>query len=98
MVSTPAYPWWTAQLDGQAVPLRSIEGVLPAVHVGPGTHQLTYAYAPSTVRNGMMLGSFRLFLASAWLVGYLLLRKPRRRPAPFARSRQQLRNVGGVNR
>ncbi len=90
VVGAPAYPGWTAQLDGQAVPLHSIEGVLPAVQVGPGTHQLTYVYTPATVRIGMILGICGLSLASAWLVGYPLLRIRRRRPNPFARSSEQL--------
>jgi hypothetical protein len=68
VVGSPAYPGWVAELDGQPVALTTIEGVLPAIPVGPGTHHLTYRYAPATVRWGAALSLAGGIAGLAWLV------------------------------
>ncbi len=68
VIATPAFPGWNVTLDGHSVPIQQIAGVLPAIKVGPGTHTLSYSYAPSTVRSGALLSLAGLLLALLWLV------------------------------
>jgi hypothetical protein len=68
VIATPAFPGWTANLDGHPVLIQQIAGVLPAIKVGPGTHMLSYTYDPSSVRLGAMLSVLGLLAALAWLV------------------------------
>lgn len=68
VVATPAFPGWTAELDGRAVPVEQIAGVLPAIKVGPGKHILSYRYAPSSVRYGAILSLIGLLVALACFI------------------------------
>jgi hypothetical protein len=68
VIATPAFPGWTADLDGHSVPVQQIAGVLPAVKVGPGTHTLSYTYIPSSVRFGALLSAIGLLAALAWFI------------------------------
>jgi uncharacterized membrane protein YfhO len=68
VIATPAFPGWTAYLDGRPVSVQQIAGVLPAIKVGPGAHQLSYIYNPSSVRLGGMLSVVGLIAVLAWLV------------------------------
>src|SRR5207248_1705656 len=65
VLATPAFPGWTANLDGHPVQIQLIAGVLPAIKVDPGTHTLSYTYAPSSVRLGAMLSVVGLLTALA---------------------------------
>jgi hypothetical protein len=67
VVATPYFPGWTARLDGRPVALQPIDGVLPAIRVGPGTHHLSYIYAPRSVLLGAALSLLGLLAALAWL-------------------------------
>lgn len=80
VIATPAFPGWSATLDGHSVPIQQIASVLPAIKVGPGTHTLSYTYAPSSVRSGAMLSALGLLAALAWLIIGRLWKpgKPRR--------------------
>jgi hypothetical protein len=68
VIATPAFPGWTADLDGHPATIQQIAGVLPTIKVGPGTHTLSYTYAPSSVRFGAMLSAVGLLAALAWLI------------------------------
>lgn len=68
VIATPAFPGWTAELDGHTVPIQQIVGVLPAIKVGPGTHTLRYSYAPLSVYVGAMLSVVGLLAALGWFV------------------------------
>ncbi len=68
VVATPAFPGWTAELDGHTVPVEQIAGVLPAIKVGPGQHILSYRYAPSSARTGAILSLIGLLATLAWFV------------------------------
>jgi hypothetical protein len=68
VIATPAFPGWTAYLDGHPAPVQQIAGVLPAIKVGPGAHQLSYIYNPSSVRPGGMLSVVGLIAVLAWLI------------------------------
>jgi hypothetical protein len=39
-------PGWSATVDGRARPIREYDGDFQAVTVGPGTHQVTFGFAP----------------------------------------------------
>lgn len=68
VIATPAFPGWIAELDGHAVPIQQIAGVLPAIKVGPGTHTLRYSYTPSSVYLGAMLSAIGFLAALGWFV------------------------------
>jgi hypothetical protein len=68
VVATPAFPGWTAELDGRVVPVEQIAGVLPAIKVGPGKHILSYRYTPSSVRYGAILSLVGLLAALACFI------------------------------
>jgi hypothetical protein len=68
VIATPTFPGWTAYLDGHPVSVQQIAGVLPAIKVGPGTHQLSYIYNPSSVRLGGMLSVIGLIAILVWLI------------------------------
>ncbi len=68
VIATPAFPGWTAYLDGHLVSVQQIAGLLPAIKVGPGTHQLSYFYNPLSVRLGAMLSVIGLIAALAWFI------------------------------
>jgi Bacterial membrane protein YfhO len=68
VIATPAFPGWTADLDGHPAPIQLIAGVLPAIKLGPGTHTLSYTYVPSSVRLGALLSVVGLLAVLAWLI------------------------------
>jgi hypothetical protein len=76
-IGSPAYPGWTATLDGRPAPVRTIEGVLPAVRVTPGLHRLTYAYEPRSLRLGAALSLLGLAAGLGWPAGCWLWRRRR---------------------
>ena len=80
VIAMPSFPGWTADLDGHAVTLQRIAGVLPAIKVGPGTYTLSYTYSPSSIRNGAMLSALGLLAALLWLIARRFAKpgKPRR--------------------
>lgn len=77
VIGAPAFPGWIAQLDGLPADVITIDGVLPAVHVGPGTHEIIYKYAPSSVYRGVVLSLSGLVIALGWLIGYSVTTKRR---------------------
>jgi hypothetical protein len=68
VVADPSYPGWVATLDGKPAKIELIDGVLPAIKVAPGTHQLIYRYEPTSVKVGASLTLAGLLLT---LVGLL---------------------------
>jgi hypothetical protein len=62
------YPGWQAALDGQAIPILRADGVLRAVAVAAGSHQVRLAYRPATFRWGALISLVALIAAAAWLV------------------------------
>jgi hypothetical protein len=79
IIATPQFPGWTASLDGHPVPTRLFAGVMPAIHVGPGRHTLSYIYTPVTVRSGALLSAGGLLATLVWLIGGSCVRRRRRR-------------------
>jgi hypothetical protein len=68
VIGAPFFPGWVAQFDEQPAQLETIEGVLPAIYVGPGTHQLTYAYAPTLLYYGIALAITGCVLGLGWVL------------------------------
>lgn len=80
------YPGWTAEVDGERVPLVRANGLFSGLVVPVGEHRVTLAYRPASLRWGLLLTG----LASAVLLAgtAVELRRRRRRrieaPAPAA--------------
>ncbi len=68
VIATPQFPGWFAELDGHSVQTQLIAGVMPAIKVGPGTHIVSYTYAPTSVRLGAILSGIGLLLVLIWLI------------------------------
>lgn len=68
VLAVPSFPGWAANLDGHAVSVQLFAGVMPAIKVGPGTHTLSYTYAPTSVRRGAMLSALGLLALILWLI------------------------------
>ncbi len=82
VLATPSFPGWIARLDGHDAPIQQIDGVLPAIQVGPGTHTLSYSYAPSSVRIGAILSGIGLLAVLAWLIVIRFWKPGKRRSYP----------------
>lgn len=61
-----AYPGWRAEVDGAAVPVLTVDGVLRGVVVPSGDHVVTFRYRPTSVLVGMLV----TIVALAALVPY----------------------------
>jgi hypothetical protein len=66
------YPGWNAYVDGSAVPTYRAYGVVRAVFVGPGSHEVLFKYEPVSFR----IGSYVSLLAVS-IVALLLLTRRR---------------------
>lgn len=62
------YPGWQARVDGQRVPIHRANGLLRAVEVPAGVHQVEMEYRPASVYAGMALSLLTCFL----ILGYTL--------------------------
>lgn len=69
VIASPAFPGWTANLDGHQAEIHLVDGVLPAIQVRPGAHTLKYTYTPTSVAPGATLSLLSLLAILAWLVG-----------------------------
>jgi hypothetical protein len=68
VIPMPAFPGWIANLDGHPIAIQQIAGMLPAIKVGPGTHTLSYTYAPLSLRIGAILSGIGLLATCVWLI------------------------------
>jgi hypothetical protein len=62
------YPGWQATVDGQQTPILQANGVLRAVPLQPGTHNVNLSFSPASVRWGVVLSLLMLIAAMGWLV------------------------------
>ena len=69
------YPGWSATVDGRAVAIGRAGGMLRAVDVPAGSHQVVFSYQPASFRGGLALSLVSLVLV------LLLWLWPGRRPA-----------------
>ena len=68
VIATPSFPGWNVELDGYHIPVQLFAGVMPAIKVGPGTHTVSYSYAPSSGPRGALLSAVSLLAALAWFL------------------------------
>jgi hypothetical protein len=71
------YPGWQATVDGEPSPILRADGVLRAIAVTPGSHQVDLAYRPASVLWGAMISLIALVAATAWLAGSWVVEKRR---------------------
>jgi hypothetical protein len=95
VIATPAFPGWTAELDGHTMPISQIAGVLPAIKVGPGSHILRYSYAPSSVRYGALLSVIGLLATLLWLSIGRIWKPGKPSLSRTGEKREQIQGVAG---
>jgi hypothetical protein len=76
VLSELSYPGWRVTVDGAAAPLLEANGLLRAVALEAGTHQVELVYRPASVTAGLALSAATLL---AVVVGLALLAARRRR-------------------
>jgi hypothetical protein len=79
VIGSPAYPGWTATVDGTPTTVQTVEGVLPAIRLEAGKHRVTFRYEPATQRLGIWLSLGGMALLAGWIATRSML-KARRRP------------------
>src|SRR5579872_5660646 len=60
VIAMPQFPGWNVELDGHPVSASLFAATMPAIKVSPGTHTVSYTYAPTSVRNGAILSGVGL--------------------------------------
>jgi hypothetical protein len=81
IIAMPQFPGWNVELDGHPAPVKLFAATMPAIQVGPGTHTVSYIYAPSSVRNGAILSGIGLLATLVGLyIGFFWKPGKRRRP------------------
>ena len=66
VLSEVAYPGWQAWVDGEQVSMQAASGVLRAVHLEPGEHQVTFTFRPLSVYAGLALCGTGLLFGLWW--------------------------------
>ncbi|MGV3755814.1 MAG: YfhO family protein [Verrucomicrobiota bacterium] len=62
VLSMAYYHPWTAEIDGQRLPLRKANHSFTALKVPPGTHQVKLTYVDQKFRTGLVISSLTLLL------------------------------------
>jgi hypothetical protein len=78
MLTDAYYPGWEAEVDGAPAPIERADLYFRAVYLTPGTHEISFTYAPSSTRVGLGLSHAALIvwgLACA-VTGVFIGRKP----------------------
>jgi hypothetical protein len=60
------YPGWTAFIDGQKVPVRTVGKIFRAVELGSGDHQVRFQFRPLSVYAGAASGLSAVVLYLIW--------------------------------
>ena len=68
VLSELAYPGWHATLDGRPVPILRADGILRAVLVDSGVHEVTMIFRPVTVYLGAVVSLVTILLVLGWWV------------------------------
>ena len=66
VVGDPWYPGWRAWVDGKREPVQEFAGVVRAVPVGAGRHQIEFRYRPASVYWGAALTALGLLLTGVF--------------------------------
>ncbi|MCC7106293.1 MAG: YfhO family protein [Chloroflexi bacterium] len=75
----PWYPGWDATLDGQPVPVETVDGALVGVSLPPGWHEVRVSYLPAGWQIGLGVSSLAALLLT--VVGWRDWRSRRHRSA-----------------
>lgn len=62
------YPGWRADVDGAATAILRADGVLRAIPLPAGSHQITFTFRPRSFYGGVLLTFLTLLLVLAWLI------------------------------
>ncbi len=81
VIGSPAFPGWVARVDGAPVPVHTIDGVVPALRLPPGTHEVVYAYRPHSVQIGGTLTLLGLAASGGWVLAQRSVRRRTRQQA-----------------
>lgn len=72
VVADTWYPGWFATMDGEAVAGYPANGILRAVWVPPGSHEVVWLYQPASFRLGLVLSALGVvvvgILIAVWFV------------------------------
>jgi hypothetical protein len=85
VVNDSLYPGWRATVDGRAAPILRANGLVRGVVVPPGSHSVSFRYAPVSFRIGLVASA--IGLAGAMLLAEGVERRLRIEPT---RPRQDL--------
>jgi uncharacterized membrane protein YfhO len=62
------YPGWEVEVDGIPASLETHEGLLRAVQLSPGEHQVEFTFRSGSLRAGALITLLGLIiLASLWI-------------------------------
>jgi len=75
LLSDMMVPGWTAQVDGQTVPILEADLVLRAVALEAGTHQVHFRYSDPGVKLGLTLSVIGGILTLIMLLGPIVWRR-----------------------
>jgi hypothetical protein len=67
ILSEISYPGWESYVDGRRVEMKTVEGILRAVELLPGEHQIEFVFRPISLRIGVvlfLLGLLRLAMVA----------------------------------
>ena len=68
VLSEVAYPGWQARVEGELVPIETVDGLLRGVHIGPGAHSIVFEFRPWSVYTGALITLLGLIaLIGIWL-------------------------------
>jgi len=81
VIGAPAFPGWVARVDGTTVPVETVDGVVPALRLAPGTHEVVYAYRPRSVHIGGMVTLLGLAASGGWVLAQRSVRRRTRQQA-----------------
>ena len=65
-VSQAWFPGWRGRVDGRSVPVLRANGVVQAIPVPAGTHEVKLFYQPPRLRLGLVLSTLTLMALLAW--------------------------------
>lgn len=77
VVNETFYPGWEATVDGQSAPLFRANGLMRAIPVAAGIHQVEMRFAPRTLSIGMLVSAVSAALGLGTL-GWIRFRSQRR--------------------
>jgi hypothetical protein len=79
---------WTAEVDGKATPIHSVDGPLMGVRVPAGEHEVRFTFRPVLVHAGLLVSATTL--GAAWLIVAVGAYRARRRRTNLGSAQQPL--------